>query len=116
MRNKGLALAALAIFITISSGCLFSTSKTTIKGRVVKDGKPVEGVKVIFTGRNLEEMYMFTGDDGRFIITLKHRPTSTLEVTAEKSGLTQRWHVLFLPYEEPPDEVTVEMIDSVPAT
>lgn len=116
MRNKGLALAALAILITVGSGCLFSESKTTIKGIVVKDGKPVEGVKVMLTGRKVEKLYMFTGDDGRFIITTTHRTTATLEVTAEKSGLKQSRSEFILPYEETAEEITIEMIDEVPAT
>jgi hypothetical protein len=116
MRNKGVALAALAILIAVGSGCLGTTSSTTVKGRVMKDGKPVEGAKVVFTGRSLEEMTMLTSDDGRFVLTLKHRPSATLEVTAEKPGMTQKWHVLFVPFEEIPEEVTVEMIDSIPAT
>ncbi len=106
MRNKGLALTAMAILIAVGSGCNFSTSSTTVRGVVMNYDVPVEGAEVTAV----------TGKDGRFTLTAKHRPTAMLRVNVKKDGLAQREKMEFPGFAAPDEEINVEMLTTFAPT
>lgn len=115
MLNKANGLAALALIVVVGSGCIFSTSSTTIRGVVMNYDVPVEGAEVTF-GPTLGEVTAVTGKDGRFTLTAKHRPTAMLRVTVKKDGFAQREKVEFPGFAAPDEEVKVEMLKTIPRT
>ncbi len=110
MKNTlSLSVAVLAL-CCVSLGCLFNTSQTTVNGVVVTSGgKPIEGAEVTFGGP-LSPAKTVTGPDGKFTLTVKHRPTQMLRVNATKKGYGQMEKVEFPGFWAPKEEVKVEMI------
>ncbi len=98
--------------IIIGSGCMFSTSSTTINGVVMNYEKPVAGAEVTF-GPTLGEVKTTTGPDGKFTVTAKHRATAMLYLKAEKKGYAQREKIDFPGFYPPEGEVKVEMLETI---
>ena len=108
MRNLAPSLAALAVLAAVVSGCL-PTSRTTVRGRVVYNDKPVTGATVTF-GPTMGEVSAVTGADGKFELTASHRPTAMLRLAAAKEGMVQREKAEFPGFAAPDPEIEVEMI------
>lgn len=103
------AVAPLMMLVVTSLACFFSTSSTTIRGKVHYDDKPLEGVEVSF-GATGSESKATTGADGKFTITVKHRPTAMLRVNVNKPGYGQREKIEFPGFAAPSEEVDIELI------
>lgn len=106
---------ALAILITVGTGCIFSTSSTTVRGVVIKGDIPIDGAEVSF-GPTLGEVTAVTGKDGRFTLTAKHRPTAMLRVNVKKEGLSQSEKVEFPGFAAPDEEIKIEMLTTFAPT
>ncbi|HVF48078.1 MAG TPA: hypothetical protein VNA17_10965 [Pyrinomonadaceae bacterium] len=113
MRSR--AIAPLVILAATSLACFFSTSSTTIRGKVHYDDKPVEGVEVSF-GAVGAESKVTTGPDGKFTITAKHRPAAMLRVNITKPGYGQREKIEFPGFAAPSEEVDIELIAIIQPT
>ena len=103
------AVAPLLVLVVTSLACFFSTSSTTIRGKVHYDDKPVEGVEVSF-GATGSESKVTTGPDGKFTVTAKHRPTAMLRVNITKPGYGQREKIEFPGFAAPSEDVDIELI------
>lgn len=69
------------------SSCIFPTSSTTVKGKVVDDEKrPVADAMVLFGGTGSETV-VATQADGTFTATARHRPTQMLNLSVSKEGV-----------------------------
>ena len=108
MKNLISSFTILSLLAAVSVGCM-STGSTTVRGRVVYDGKPVEGAEVSF-GPTLGEATTRTGPDGKFELTARHRPTAMLYLKAAKPGMGQREKVEFPGFAAPDSEIEIEMI------
>lgn len=108
MRNLISTLIALAALLAVTAACL-PTGSTTVRGRVVYDDKPVDGAEVTF-GPALGEVTMRTGPDGKFELTVWHRPTAMLHLKAAKPGMGQREKIDFPGFAAPDSEIEIEMI------
>ena len=90
MKNKFSLIAAVAMLMSVSLGCFFATSSTTVRGYVEYDNKPIEGATVKF-GPTGGETTATTGGDGKFtpVITMEYRDLveeETLIGPLEKAG------------------------------
>ena len=108
------------IFIVLSSlflsACIFSTSSTTVSGRVTEYGeKPVANAEILFGGTGFEATTK-TDADGKFTVTAKHRPTQMLRLEVKKQGFVMREKVEFPGFSAPDKPIEVELMQTIPAT
>jgi hypothetical protein len=113
--TKALSTVLIICAAVFCTSCIFSTSSTTVKGRVHKGQEPVANAEVSFGG-TLAEAKTTTGPDGRFTLTAKHRPTQILTLSVTKSGLTQREEIKFPGFAAPEKEIEVEMMTVIERT
>lgn len=115
MKNIVSMSLVMGLLMSVSLGCFFATSSTTVKGYVEYDNKPVEGATVTF-GPTLGEATTTTGPDGKFTITARHRPTAMLRLTVQKPrtpnelAMANREKIEFPGFWAPEEEIKVEMI------
>lgn len=107
--KKRFVIAALVITSVFSSSCFFATSSTTVKGYVHYDDKPVSGAEITF-GPKFGEAKTTTSPDGKFTITVKHRPTAMLEVKVKKAGYGQREEIKFPGFAAPSEQIDIELM------
>lgn len=112
MQNKIVGFAALMLLVAVVSGCFFATSRTTVKGVVVNYEKRLEGVEVTF-GPLLGEKKVTTDKDGKFEITVSHRPGAMLYLTTKKKGYAQRERIEFPSFTASDEDLKVEMLETV---
>ena len=112
---RKIAAATLFVASLSLSGCIFPTSRTTVKGVVMLSGRPVSGAEVTFGGK-LTEVRTITGPDGKFTLTARHRPTQMLELKASKTGYGQYEEIKFPGFAAPDGEIKVELIHIIPRT
>ena len=106
----------LLLFASVTlSSCFLPTSSTTVKGRIVHQGKPVPDAQVKFGG-TMAEVTTKTGPDGKFTLTARHRPTQMLTISVEKPGLAQREELKFPGFAAPGEEIEVEMLTVIGRT
>jgi hypothetical protein len=119
--NIILMFIALTMLMSVSLGCFFATSRTTVRGYVEYGGKPVEGATVTF-GPTLGQETTLTGTDGKFTITASHHSMAMLELsvkkprTAKQSGMVNREKIKFPSFLAPTEEIKVEMIGIIERT
>ncbi len=76
----------LAVGSVFLLACVFSTSSTTVRGRVRDgDGRPIAGAEVRLGGTG-NEARTTTQADSSYTVTAQHRPTQMLTLTVSKPG------------------------------
>jgi hypothetical protein len=107
---RGVFLLTVGLFV---SSCIFSTSRTTVKGFVrEQDGKPVADAEINFGGA-LTESKTRSGADGSFTVSASHRPTQMLTLTVSKSGFAETSEK-FPGFAAPKDDKIVVLKPAIP--
>lgn len=94
------------------SSCLFATSSTTVKGTVTNGENPIEGAEVFFDGH--ETGKTSTDKEGRFTVTVAHRPTQMLRLQVNKEGYAMREKIEFPGFAAPDEPVEIELVRTIP--
>ena len=103
----------VAVAVALLSGCFFSSSSTSVTGRVTEYGKkPVAGAEIKFGGTGAEATTK-TDADGRFSITASHRPTQMLRLQVIKDGFVMKEKVEFPGFAAPDKPIEIELMEVI---